>query len=93
MLYHVAIFDVDAPDETGYAQHSNQYLAALTALLSIHAKATHANFEASTYGALESFYPPTTLQGLMDYCTEIGYTVQVREMATNDPCHTDYSWP
>ena len=93
MLYHVAIFDPEKPGEEGYAQHSNKYLALLTALLSIHARATHANFKSNSYGALEGFYPPTGLQALEDYCTDIGYTVQWRGIPINEDAYGTFDWP
>lgn len=83
MLYHVTISDDQTPNEIGKAQHSNRYLALLTALLSIHAKATHSNFESKSYGALETFYPPQSLAALEDYCTDIGYTLTWVEIPCN----------
>lgn len=77
MLHHVTVFDPESSNAVeGHAAHSNEYMALLMATLSMYAKATHINFQKGSYGALETFYPPTSLQGLSDYLTETGYCIQ-----------------
>ncbi len=81
MLYHITVFDAEATDpNVGRAAHFDQYTAMLMATYSMYAPATSQNFLTGSYGALESFTAPDTLQGLMDYLTETGYTVQVQTL-------------
>ena len=83
MLYHVTLFDEDYPDNVGMAAHQDEYMAMLMALLSIYAKTTHINFKQGTYGALETFTPPTTLESLTDYCTEMCFTIQTKQLSVD----------
>ena len=80
MLYHVTVFDSEGNGPSGSASHFDQYTALLMATYSMYAPATSRNFKTGSYGALESFTAPTTLQGLMDYLTESEYTVQVQTL-------------
>lgn len=81
MLYHVTVFDEEALEcVAGSAAHFDQYTATLMATYSMYAPVTSQNFLTGSYGALESFTAPDTLQGLMDYLTESGYTVQVQTL-------------
>lgn len=80
MLYHVTIFDPETDEDAGMAAHQDEYMALLMALLSIYAKATHENFMAGTFGALETFVPPNTLQSLSDYCIDLGYNIQTKTL-------------
>lgn len=80
MLYHVTLFDDDFPEDIGMAAHQDEYMAMLMALLSMYAKTTHINFMQGTYGALETFTPPTDLQTLSDYCTDLGYSIQTKAL-------------
>ncbi len=59
----------------GQAAHSDKYTALLMALFTIYASCTNDNFNNGGYGAIETFSPPTTLDGLEAYITETGYDI------------------
>lgn len=81
MLYHYTIYDAETTKRVeGRAAHFDRYTALLMATYAMHAQATSWNFLNGTYGALETFTAPTTVEGLEDYLTETGYTVQMRKL-------------